>query len=144
MNSSPDLFAALRAVIESASHADLPAIIGDLAELQAVAYARALSSPPAAAPLGDSERLRRIEQTLSDMRRPDAEAMLTEQEAARMRRKTVHALRKERARSAGPRWVRDGRRVLYPKTELEAWLAEREHETRDSHQKPRFPRAIDG
>lgn len=130
-------------VIGSASHAEVFSIIGSLEELKALSYARVLSSPaPVTHSLGDTERLCRIEQALDAMHSAGSDAMLTEAEAATMRRKTIHALRKERARGAGPRWVRDGRRVLYPKSELTAFLAEREHETRDSRRKPRFPQGV--
>jgi hypothetical protein len=53
--------------------------------------------------------------------------LLTTREVADIRRKTPEALRQERVQVPyqGPPFIRDGRRVLYPKDLLEEWLADR-------------------
>jgi hypothetical protein len=48
--------------------------------------------------------------------------MLTPAEVAARRRRTVQALAMERSRGGGPPYVRDQRRIYYPKEEFEAWM----------------------
>lgn len=56
---------------------------------------------------------------------------LTSTEVAEMRRVSVDSLAQERWRKpyTGPAYVKDGRRILYPRVELEAWLDARRHES---------------
>jgi hypothetical protein len=48
--------------------------------------------------------------------------LLTAAETAQRRRRTTQALAMERRRGAGPPYIRDGSRILYPRDELEQWL----------------------
>lgn len=48
--------------------------------------------------------------------------MLTPAEVAARRRRTVQALAMERSRGGGPPYVRDRRRIYYPKAEFEQWM----------------------
>ena len=70
-----------------------------------------------------TERFDRVERALARIlacvHRDD---LLTEREAAAFRRKTVYALRKERARQAGPPFIKDGGTIRYSKSQLLAWL----------------------
>lgn len=133
-----DLIEGLRREIDSADAPVLFETFGELASLTARAHARMIGVI-ARAMVSESHRLANIEQSITATTKPSGGQMLTEEEAARMRRKSVHALRKERQRSMGPRWVRDGRRILYPKADLVAWLRDREHETADTRRAPRLP-----
>src|SRR6476646_7484070 len=93
----------------------------------------------------DSERLERMERMLQTiLNRIEPDPMLTEREVASVRRKSVYALRKERARRAGPPWIKDGNAVRYRKSELLEWLRANARETRDSERSPRLPmKALD-
>ena len=85
-----------------------------------------------------AERLDRVERALARILAcVDHDVLLTEREAA-IRRKSVYALRKERARHAGPPYVKDGAAIRYRRSELLAWLGERTRETRDSQHQRRF------
>ena len=85
------------------------------------------------------DRLDRVERTLTRILAcMDREEFLTEREAAALRRKSVYALRKERARRAGPPFIKDGNAVHYRKSELLAWLESNARETRDTEREPRF------
>lgn len=55
----------------------------------------------------------------------DTHQFLTAAETASLRRKTPQALTMERSRGAGPPYVVDGGRVLYPADELREWLEAR-------------------
>jgi len=84
-------------------------------------------------------RLERVERALARILAcVDRDELLTEKEAAALRRKSIYALRKERARRAGPPFIKDGNSIRYRKSELLAWLEARERETRDSERQPRF------
>lgn len=48
--------------------------------------------------------------------------LLTEEEVAGIRGKEVSALQKERSRREGPPWIKDGRTILYLKSDLLDWL----------------------
>jgi hypothetical protein len=86
-----------------------------------------------------ADRLERVERTLTRILAcVDREEFLTEREAAALRRKSVYALRKERARRAGPPFIKDGNAVRYRKSELLAWLEANSRETRSSEREPRF------
>jgi hypothetical protein len=85
------------------------------------------------------DRLDRVERTLTRILAClDREEFLTEREAAALRRKSVYALRKERARRAGPPFIKDGNAVRYRKSELLAWLEANSRETLSSQREPRF------
>jgi hypothetical protein len=92
-----------------------------------------------------AERFDRLERALARILAcVDRDELLTEREAAALRRKTVYALRKERARRAGPLWIKDGNAVRYRKSDLLAWLQANARDTRDSEREPRFgPAASD-
>lgn len=54
------------------------------------------------------------------------DALLLSREVAEIRRMTDNALRQERWRGTGPRFIRDGRRrVLYRAGDVSAWLESR-------------------
>lgn len=89
-------------------------------------------------------RLERVERTLARILAcVDRDELLTEKEAAALRRKSIYALRKERARRAGPPFIKDGSSIRYRKSELLAWLEAHARETRDTERAPRF-RSIRG
>lgn len=50
---------------------------------------------------------------------------LTTEEVAAIRRRQPDSVRQERIRGQGPPYVRDGRRILYPRSALEQWMAAR-------------------
>ena len=50
---------------------------------------------------------------------------LTPAECARLRRRSTAALSMERRDKAGPPYITDGNRILYPRHALEEWLAAR-------------------
>jgi hypothetical protein len=52
----------------------------------------------------------------------------TPAEAARIRDKTERTLRLERQRGEGPPWVRDGKKVYYPREGFRAWLKANERQ----------------
>ncbi len=86
-----------------------------------------------------ASRLERVERTLSRILAcVDRDELLTEREAATLRRKSIYALRKERARRTGPPFIKDGSAVRYRKSELLAWLEANSRETRSSEREPRF------
>lgn len=63
---------------------------------------------------------------LSDLRRELG--LLSEEDVAAIRDKSVSTLQKERCERSGPPWIKDGRTVLYFRDDLLAWLrAQREH-----------------
>lgn len=51
--------------------------------------------------------------------------LLTEDEVSRLFSIPVASLRSERSRKTGPKYIKDGRRVLYPQTELIKYYDER-------------------
>ena len=55
----------------------------------------------------------------------DPEKLYTTTEAAELRRSKVAALESERARGVGPRFVKNGRLVLYPGQYLIEWFESR-------------------
>lgn len=54
---------------------------------------------------------------------------LTEQEAAGVLGQSPNTLRQWRCQGRGPRWTKAGRRVLYSRSDLDAWLAGQRRET---------------
>jgi excisionase family DNA binding protein len=52
--------------------------------------------------------------------------LLTEQETAALLRCSVPTLRRWRRLGTGPAFIKTGRKVLYRRTALDAWLSERE------------------
>jgi excisionase family DNA binding protein len=52
--------------------------------------------------------------------------LLTEQETAALLRCSVPTLRRWRRLGTGPAFIKSGRKVLYRRTTLDAWLSERE------------------
>jgi hypothetical protein len=93
-----------------------------------------------------AERFDRVERALARILAcVDQDELLTEREAAALRRKSVFALRKERARRCGPPWIKDGNAVRYRKSALLEWLRANSRETRDSERSPRLPAStLDG
>jgi hypothetical protein len=86
-----------------------------------------------------TSRLERVERTLSRILAcVDHDELLTEKEAAALRRKSIFALRKEQARRTGPPFIKDGSAVRYRKSELLAWLEANSRETRSTEREPRF------
>jgi hypothetical protein len=70
-----------------------------------------------------ADRLDRMERALNRILTcVDRDELLTEREAAELRRKTVSALRKERGRHAGPPFIKDGGAIRYQRSQLLAWL----------------------
>jgi hypothetical protein len=61
----------------------------------------------------------------SDSRGGECDVLLTPQEAAADRRVSKSYLDKLRVYGGGPKFLRFGRKILYPKTELDLWAAER-------------------
>lgn len=59
-----------------------------------------------------------------------ADEFLTSDELAGLLRTTRGTLHQWRTRGIGPRGVRIGRRVLYRRTDVDGWLAERAAEQR--------------
>jgi hypothetical protein len=55
---------------------------------------------------------------------PMGEQYLTTREVARVRRMSLDSLAHERARGAGPPWIKDGGRVLYPVRALGEYLTD--------------------
>ena len=55
----------------------------------------------------------------------DPKKLYTTEEAAQIRRSKPSALESERARGAGPKFVKNGRRVLYPGMFLIQWFESR-------------------
>lgn len=60
---------------------------------------------------------------LSDLRRELG--LLSEDEVAALRGKTVSTLQKERSADCGPPWIKDGHTILYFRDDLLAWLKAR-------------------
>lgn len=90
-------------------------------------------------PADVADRLERLQRDVARVLAcVDVDQLLTEREAAAFRRKSVFALRKERARRAGPPFIKDGSAVRYLRSELLRWLAEHTRETRESERQPRF------
>lgn len=58
------------------------------------------------------------------------DALLLPRDVAEFRHKTVEALTQERLRGTGPRFIRDGRRVLYRAGDLAEYLAAHTVETK--------------
>jgi excisionase family DNA binding protein len=52
--------------------------------------------------------------------------LLTEEETAALLRCSVPTLRRWRRLGTGPAFIKSGRKVLYRRTTLDAWLSERE------------------
>jgi hypothetical protein len=48
---------------------------------------------------------------------------LMARECAAYRRRSVRSLDRERAEGSGPPYIRDGSRILYRRTDVDAWLA---------------------
>lgn len=48
--------------------------------------------------------------------------LLTPREVAQLRRTTINQLNQERYLGRGPRFIKDGRRILYPRNELLDYL----------------------
>jgi hypothetical protein len=61
----------------------------------------------------------------SDARGGEYDVLLTPQEAAADRRVSKSYLDKLRVYGGGPKFLRFGRKILYPKTELDLWASER-------------------
>jgi len=61
----------------------------------------------------------------SDPRGGEYDVLLTPQEAADDRRVSKSYLDKLRVHGGGPKFLRFGRKILYPKTELDLWASER-------------------
>lgn len=85
------------------------------------------------------DRLERMERILrAILSRIDPDPVLTEREAAALRGKSVHALRKERCEGRGPRYVKDGAAVRYRRSDVLAFIEANSRETRDTRKEPRF------
>ena len=65
-----------------------------------------------------SESVEKAMSKVVDMETLKGKRLLTEDEVSRLFSVPVASLRSERSRKTGPDYVKDGRRVLYPQTEL--------------------------
>jgi hypothetical protein len=69
--------------------------------------------------------------------RPTAQldTLLTPEEVAEMRGRSLNYLAKERTAGRGPRFIRDGRVIRYAADDVQAWLESKRVETADTERR---------
>lgn len=86
-----------------------------------------------AAGLGEklTERIAQLFAPAAEMERLNRKEYLTEKEVGVLFSVSTATLRAERSRGQGPGYVKDGRRILYPRKELDAYYSNRLVKTLD-------------